>query len=327
MMQSSSKTIPDLRTSGTAKPGDQRDATPDAGFVFPPALEPGQLVYVVAPSSPFEAARGFKGLSFLRDHYRVRFQRDAFTRHGYLAGSDDRRRAELERALRDPDVRAILAFRGGVGATRIVADVDFSVLRADPKWIVGFSDITALHVECARVGVASLHAPHVASLGRCDQAANHDVIAALADPRAARSFALEAIFPGAATGPIVGGNLAILHDCAASGRLGFRDLPSCILFLEDVGERPYRIDRMLTALVRGGHLATVRGVVLGDFTDCHPGPDRTTVQSVLRAAFERLGVPVASGFPGGHAALNRPLVLGARVELEVQRERATLTIG
>lgn len=298
---------------------------PRAAIVSPPALRPGDAVFVVAPSSPFEAVRGWKGLAFLRERYRVRFQRDAFTRAGYLAGSDDRRRAELARALRDPDVRAVLAFRGGVGATRFAAEIDFGSLRADPKWIVGFSDITALHVECARVGVASLHAPHVASLGRCDAAANRDVPRALEAPHAKSTTALLPWRSGVAQGPLAGGNLAILHDCAASGRLALPD--GAVLFLEDVGERPYRLDRMLTALVRGGHLARVAGVVLGDFTDCHPGPDRVGFEAVLRDALAPLGVPMAAGFPAGHGEINRPLVLGADVVLEVDEARATLEVG
>ena len=314
------------RTGAPAGPFD--DVTLNEAFVFPPPLRAGDCVFVIAPSSPFEAVRGFRGLGFLRERYRVRFQRDAFTREGYLAGNDERRRGELSRALNDPEVRAILAFRGGVGATRIVSDVDFTTLRADPKWVVGFSDITALHVECTRAGVASLHAPHVASLGRCDREADHDVVRALEAPHAGQTLALSGVSDGSATAPLVGGNLAILHDCAASGRLA---LPSaektgCILFLEDVGERPYRIDRMLTALIRGGHLESVRGVVLGDFTDCYPGPDGVTVMEVLRSAFEPLGVPVAAGFPAGHGTLNRPLRFGGIVSLEVSSGRARMSL-
>ncbi len=302
------------------------DVTQNQAFVFPPVLRPGDSVFVIAPSSPFEAVRGFRGLQFLSARYRVRFQREAFTRTGYLAGSDERRREELERAVQDPDVRAILAFRGGVGATRIVSDVDFGRLRADPKWIVGFSDITALHVECTRVGVASVHAPHVASLGRCDREADGDVLRVLEAPLAQQTVQLDGVFGGAVTAAIAGGNLAILHDCAASGRLSLP--PSgCILFLEDVGERPYRIDRMLTALVRGGHLASVKGVVLGDFTDCHPGADRVTVTDVLRTTLQPLGVPVACGFPAGHGNPNRPIVFGSTAQLTVENEQATLETG
>ncbi len=278
----------------------------------------------MAPSSPVDAVRGFKGLSFLRSHFRVRFRRDAFERRGYLAGSDSRREAELSAALADPEVKAVFAMRGGVGASRFIGRVNFEQLRSQPKWVVGFSDITALHLESTRVCVGSLHGPHVASLGRCDVRAERELLATLRAPTAFREYSLRALAVGTASGRLWGGNLAILHDAAAAGRL----VPPKhgILFLEDVGERPYRIDRMLTALIVGGQLSSVGGVVLGDFTDCRPGPDGITVEQVLRERLGELGVPVASGMAAGHDTINTPMVLGAPCKLEVTAQQASLSL-
>jgi muramoyltetrapeptide carboxypeptidase len=231
--------------------------------LFPPPLKRGDTIAVIAPSSPFEHVLGWRGLGFLAERYRLRFDRRAlFARRGYLAGEDGARRDALGRALEDPDVAAILAARGGYGANRFVHGVDFAGLRARPRWIIGFSDITALHVEASRVGVASLHACHLTALGRSDGRARAGLLQALEDPLGTRVFdGLRAIVaPGRAEGPLFGGNLTMLHACAAAGRLVVPE--GAIVFLEDVTERPYRIDRMLTTLAVGGHLeprARLRG--------------------------------------------------------------------
>ncbi len=295
---------------------------------LPPALRRGDLVQVVAPSSPFEPVLGWRGLAALRARYRVRFDRAMFARTGYLAGSDARRAGELRRALLDPEVRAIVAMRGGYGASRYADALPWDVLERDPKWLVGFSDVTALHVEVARVGVASIHGPHVTALGRwADRVAREELFDTLEAPSLSRPFeGLEVVFPGRAEGPLFGGNLTLLHACAAAGRLA--PPRGAVLFLEDVTERPYRIDRMLTTLVRGGHLREVCAVLLGDFTECAPGPDRVTVGAVLREALGSLGVPVVAGLPCGHDRRNVPLVLGACTRVEASAvESARVVVG
>jgi muramoyltetrapeptide carboxypeptidase len=238
-----------------------------------------------------------------------------FSRSGYLAGSDERRRAELALALEDPSVKAIVAARGGYGAARLVQDLDFEALRRSPRWIVGFSDITALHVEAWRVGVRSLHACHVASLGRGDAVLRAGLVRALEAPTAAATFAgLETLRAGRAEGPLVGGNLTLLQACAAAGRLVLPD--GCVLLLEDVTECPYRLDRMLTSLEAGGHFARVAAFALGEFFRCDPGPDGVRAEDVLRDRLTRLGVPVVAKLPIGHGRRNEPVVLGARARVD-----------
>ncbi len=290
---------------------------------LPPALAPGDAVAVIAPASPFEHTPAWRGLGWLAERYDVRFDRGLFARHGYLAGDDARRRAEIERAFASPDIKAVVAVRGGYGASRFVHAIDFEAFSRAPKWIVGFSDITALHVEACRAGVASLHAPHVTALGRSDARTREAFVDALEHPAERPAFTgLRTLVAGTHTGPIVGGNLALLHACAAAGRLAIPR--GAILFLEDVTERPYRIDRMLTTLALGGHFANVGAFALGEFVDCHPGPDRTTVAAVLEERLGALGVPVVAGLPIGNGTRNEPLVLGLDATIDAHSGGATL---
>ena len=291
----------------------------------PPALRPGDLIDVVAPSSPFDRALAWRGLGWLRQRYRVRFDPGVFETSGYLAGNDERRFAELDRAFRCPDSRAIVAVRGGYGLNRIAHRLPWDVFRSQAKWLVGFSDITALHVEAAANDVASIHGPMVAMLGRGHAPTREAWIDALESPLRSRTWSnLRAISEGHATGRAFGGNLAMLHACAAAGRL--RVPRDAILFIEDVGERPYRIDRTLTTLSVGGHFDQIRGVVLGEFIDCAPGLDGICVEDVVREAFELRQIPVVAAFPIGHGLANVPLHLGARVELNAAADQASLLL-
>ncbi len=285
-------------------------SAPEAGWIIPPALSPGSTVRVVAPSSPFDVRLVWRGLGWLSQRYRVRFDRGIFSRRGYLAGDDERRRSELCAALEEPGVDAIVCARGGYGISRYAHQVEWSLLRRRPRWIVGFSDVTTLHVEAASVRVASLHACHVTALGRSDARCRDALLDVLERPAVPRTLkGLESWRDGGAHGRLVGGNLALLHACAAAGRL--RLPPQGVLLIEDIGERPYRIDRMLTTLVTGGHLATVAAVLVGDFIDCETAPDGTSVEQVLRERLSLLGVPVVAGAPVGHGPQNVPMVLGA----------------
>ncbi len=283
-------------------------------LVIPPPLRPGATVHVVAPSGPFDRTLALSGIAFLGQRYRVKFDWGMFERSGFLAGSDERRRAELQAALNDAEASAVVAARGGYGLTRIASQVTFACLRESPKWLVGFSDATALHVEAQAVGVASLHAHNVAGLGRGDLRAREHWLAALESPLARRAFAGTPVRAGRVRGPLVGGNLTVLFTCAAAGRL--RLPPGAILAIEDVSEASYRVDRMLSALRIGGHFAQVAGVAVGSFSDCPPGPHRVSVSSVLERELAELGVPVLAGLPFGHSLPNEPLLFGVDAELD-----------
>ena len=277
---------------------------------FPPALRPRDTIRVIAPSGPFDRTLCLVGAGFLGRRYRVDFDWTMFERTGFFAGSDPRRRAELDAAIAAPEVRAIVAARGGYGLTRIVHAASLAPLLRDPKWVVGFSDVTALHVECARLGLASIHAHNCAGLGRGDANARAAIVDVLEHPTRPRSFhALETWHGGSAEGRLFGGNLTVLFTLAAAGRLYVPD--GAVLFLEDVTESAYRLDRMLSALMVGGALDRVAAVAVGELTDCPTGPHGVPAEVAVRLRLADLGVPVVAGVPAGHGLQNAPLVLGA----------------
>ncbi len=295
----------------------------DPRRVTPAPLEPGSRVRVIAPSSPFDRTLVLRGMGWLSERYRVEFDWSIFERAGYLAGSDARRLEELNRALADTTLGAIIAARGGYGLTRIAHLAEHDALLRHPKWIVGFSDITALHVEAMRLGVASVHGPNAAALGRSDDWTRQRFIRALEQPSAAVSFEeLEVMRPGFASGVLAGGNLTLLFTCQAAGRL--RLPASSILVLEDVTEASYRVDRMLSALLASGALDHVAGVVLGDFSDCPEGAHRVPLRTVLQERLGALGVPVVCGFRFGHERYNEFVQLGSFAELDATAGRLSL---
>jgi muramoyltetrapeptide carboxypeptidase len=291
-------------------------------LVIPPPLRPGSVVRVIAPASPFDRTLALRGIAFLGERYRVQFDWGIFERDGFLAGSDARRRDELMAALAAPEVSAVIAARGGYGITRIASDVDFGALQRHPKWLVGFSDCTALHVEAQAVGVASLHAHHAAGLGRGDALGRARWLDALERPLALRELVGTRLTGGSARGPLVGGNLTVLFTCAVTGRLRLPE--GAILAIEDVTESSYRIDRMLSALRLGGHLRGLAGVAVGAFTDCPAGPHGVSVEQVLARELGALEVPVVTDLPFGHELPNEPLLLGPVAELDASAGKLQL---
>ena len=198
----------------------------------------------------------------------------AYDRHGFLAGTDALRAADLNAAFADPQVRGVVCTRGGYGAQRVVDAIDMAAVRRDPKVVVGFSDITALQLALWRgARLATVHGPGASwSDERTPPASAESLRAALmtAEPVVVKRDDAEATapvrVPGAAPGPLLGGNLCLLTSSV--GTHDMPDLTGAILLLEDVGEAPYKVDRMLTQLRRGGALDGVAGVAVGQFTDC-----------------------------------------------------------
>lgn len=284
------------------------------GFIFPPAVGPGDLIAVVAPSSPFAVGEFWRGLGWLRDRYELFASPALLGRSGYLAGDDDHRARELERAMIEPRVKAIVAARGGYGAMRVLSRLPWEAFQKNPRWIVGFSDITALHCMTTARGIAAVHASHVTGVTHLSPRTKLAWMRAIERPHEGFTWDdLRVHRTGRAEGPLFGGNLALIEAMAAAGKLVVPE--GAILLLEDVTERPYRIDRMLTSLMLGGHLERASAIVLGEFTRCDPGPDGVSVEHVLEERLAGLGVPVVSGAPFGHGTENQPFVLGSRAEL------------
>jgi muramoyltetrapeptide carboxypeptidase len=289
-----------------------------SGFVFPPALEPGDRIAVVAPSSPFPRADMWPGLGWLRDRYPIAARTSLLARAGFLAGDDTSRAAALAEAMVAPGVKAIVVARGGYGAMRIVDALPWGEFAQNPRWIVGFSDVTALHIEAGARRIASIHAPNVTGLSALHPWTRACWLRAIERPRAQVEWrGLHVIERGTVVGALVGGNLTLVEAMAAAGR--WRPPVGAILALEDVSERPYRLDRMLTALKLGGHLAPLGGIILGEFAKCEPGPDGVATLDVLVERTRGLGIPVVAGAPFGHGARNDAFTLGATAQIDGDR--------
>jgi len=292
---------------------------------MPPALRDGDLVGVVAPAGPVPAARLAAGLARLEGTLRLRVPDDLTRTAGFLAGSDEQRAAELNGMLRDPDVRAILLARGGYGLMRILPLLDAGALRADPKPIVGFSDGTALLSWAARAGVRGVHGPVVVQLADVPDEHVAMLVRVLRDPAPLGRLPWRLAPIGApmglpCAGRIVGGNLTLIANLIGTPwQIDARDT---LVLLEEVGEKPYAIDRYFTQIDLAGALAGAAGALVGDFTRCtdpalpigaedDPGPALAVVDDRLR----HMGLGGLGGAPFGHGKRNASLPWGARVVL------------
>lgn len=288
----------------------------------PVRLRPGDTVGVVAPAGVVAAERLAAGTRVLEDFgLRVVTGEAVLARQAYLAGSDAARRADLQRMLDADDVRAVLCARGGYGCQRIVPSLDLSSLRRAPKPVVGFSDVTALLAAVVQARVVAIHGPMVAAdLARgLAPASRAHFLRLLTDAEYLWSAPVPTtVRPGRARGRLVGGCLSVLASL-----LGTRWAPrfeGAILFIEDVHEWPYRIDRLLLQLAQAGAFTDVGGVVFGTMAGCR-AQDDVGALDVVRAAFLDAPFPVGFGLAAGHDPAphdveNLALPLGALVELD-----------
>jgi muramoyltetrapeptide carboxypeptidase len=299
----------------------------------PAALSEGSTVAVVSPAGPVVPDILEEGLEQLRDWgLEVRLDEDLYTREpdrGYLAGNDDVRRRAVQRALDDPEVEAIVFSRGGYGTMRILPDLEFATSDGGPTLLVGFSDLTAMHLYVAGArGIPTLHAPVVKSL-RMHEPGDRSLASlrgALFGTRAAPIAVdgLDRVTGGEATGRLLGGNLTLLVHMIGSPLCP--DLNDTILLLEDIGEEDYRLDRAFTALRLAEKSRRPAGLILGNFTDC----DGTFVEESELAQFvEVLGaeweVPAVADFPSGHGSRNLAVPMGVEAELDADSGRVRIT--
>ncbi|MFC4592707.1 MULTISPECIES: S66 peptidase family protein [Sphingobium] len=306
--------------------------SPSPGLIKPPRLRPGDTVGLIEPA-------GFTDDAFDLDLVKETIAAMGLKpkpaahlteRYGYFAGKDADRAADVNAMFADREVRAVFAVRGGWGCARILPHLDFATIRANPKLLVGFSDITALHLAfAARAGFATFHGPNAASSW---PQFSWDAFRAIAFDGATPTLTnppgkedrlvplggrIRTFRGGRASGRLLGGNLAVL--AALMGTPWLPEFSGAILFLEDVDEAPYRIDRMLTQLSLAGVLGKLAGVVFGQCTGCGPtGPSYGgfTVSEVLQQHLAPLGVPAFQGAAIGHVANQFSLPLGVRAEID-----------
>lgn len=291
-------------------------------MLMPPPLRPGDKVRFVSPASSPEKDRVLRNAEILKGWgLDVDFGEYAFSKWSYLAGTDEERLADINAAVRDPEVRAIFTTRGGKGSYRIADQVDFAAVRRDPKFVIGFSDITALHLSllkhCHQVGIHGAF-----SLGPGEESVSpytHDslrqalmttedlVIAARPEEPTSRLTT-----SGTAEGRLIGGNLDMV---AASAGWALPDMHGAILLLEAIGLYPGQVDRQMTMLRKAGHLNGLAGVAIGQFTDFEF--DRAySVIDILREHLAELKVPILGGLPLGHGDSPASVFIGAVAELD-----------
>lgn len=288
-------------------------------LVRPFRLQPGDTVAVVALSGRVAPERLRIGIEVLRSWgLKVREPAPYDESLPWLAGSDEHRAAELTAAWTDPDVRAVIATRGGFGTQRLLDQLDWAALEAaGPKTFVGFSDLTALHQACAaRLGLATVLGPVAASLSDRDDATRDGLRDLLFDGKAPTVAGLATIVPGRADGTLLGGNVSMLASSCGTDLV--RPATGAIVVLEDIREAPYRLDRALTQLLRAGWFDGVAGIVLGEFTECG---NAANLRALFDARLAPLGVPIVDGAPIGHGHTNLALTLGTRARLDADAGR------
>ncbi len=284
---------------------------------MPARLKPGDTIGVCAPSGAFDPVVFESGLCRLRQMgFKIELPPDLGVSKKYLAGPDLHRAAIVNALFKSRTVKAILCARGGFGALRMLPHLDFTPLRHRPKFLVGFSDITAVLSEgIKQCDFSMIHGPVVTSLARASTRTLDSLFCALTEPFP--GMVLQGgitLRSGRAEGVLKGGNLATLVSMV--GTLFQPDFNGAILFLEDTGEPAYKIDRMLTQLCLAGALAGIRGVVLGSFDRCG---DVSTIHEIVAERFDDPMVPILAGLEAGHGEPNLSLPLGVRLVLDADR--------
>lgn len=294
--------------------------------LYPPRLKKGDTIGIFAPAGRLDDQKRFiDGVKILREMgFAVKFPRNLWPGREYLADTDENRGDETNLLLRDPEVKALIAVRGGYGCMRMIDNIDLSLVRDNPKLIVGFSDITVLqNYLYAKTGLVSLHGPVVASLGNADRASLERLYLCLTGEwsQAIQVREIEVLRNGPrTTAPLIGGNLASL--VALLGTCYDFCWDNRIVFLEDINEPAYRVDRMLTQLKLAGKLDKIAGLILGNFTFAESsGRNGSTryLDTIWTRALElcdRQSFPVWGKFPSGHCAHNLTLPLGAVAEMD-----------
>ena len=294
----------------------------EACTIFPGKLRSGDGVGIVAPASPFDRQRFDQGIRWLTSAgYRPVIPKGLFVGKGYLAGDDAHRADLVNRFFADGSVTAIVCARGGYGSMRMLPFLDVDLIRKHPKIIVGFSDITALlNAIAAQTGMVTFHGPNVTTLGDRDSVTRDSFVRILTGEGPVQLVAGKGmtIFGGRATGVLTGGNLTTL--CHLAGTPFEPDYRGCLLLLEDRGEAPYRLDRMLAQMKLAGCFDHLAGIVLGSFEQCGtPG----AALEVFSRMFQDVAIPVLGGLDVGHGMTNLTIPIGLAATLDADRKTLT----
>ncbi|WOD44823.1 S66 peptidase family protein [Hwangdonia lutea] len=300
-------------------------------LIQPPYLKAGDTVAIVAPSGILK--NKFKEIEATRTLLKswglhTVVGKHVFNQNNHFAGTDSERCEDYQNALDDPTISAIMCARGGYGTVRILDNIDFTKFKNHPKWLIGYSDITALHNQLHNEGFESLHAMMCTSMID-DLEAIKETISTFKDAIFGKplSYTLEGSEynkTGASTGQLVGGNLTLLHTMLGSETS--IDVSGKILFIEEVGEHKYHIDRMLQSLKRAGYFDNCKGVIVGDINKIRKNttPWGSSIEQLILDALADYDFPIAFNMPAGHEDDNRALILGRTIKLTVTKDKSTV---
>lgn len=295
--------------------------------MIPSFLRAGDNIHIVSPSGAIQP--GFiDGATKLLSSWGLKVTEGKYARtaYGRFSGTKDERVADLQQALDDPNVKAILCSRGGYGLAQIIDKIDFSSFAKSPKWLIGFSDITILHNAITALGIASMHGIMTKYLTELPEESDQitsfkNLLFGTPSNFSIKPEAENRL--GQAEGKLIGGNLSVM--------MGMRSTPfdldfhNNILFIEDVGEKPYQIDRMMQSLRLSGVLKQISGLVVGQFSDYDEDPlMMQSVAEIILAAVSEYDYPVCFNFPAGHVDYNLSFVLGEQAELFVETDKVHL---
>jgi len=297
-------------------------------MAIPPLLKSGDLVSVLSPASHTNSNAWEKGIEVL-EKWGLRVDRGEhyLSQHFGFGGTDAERLNDLQKALDNPEIKAIFPIRGGYGTSRLLDEIDFSLFLQNPKWIVGFSDITALLMHIDSLGVAGIHGPMPNNFcqkgGEFSLQALNEVLFNghanyTCNPHPSNIL-------GEVQGELIGGNLSLLTHLM--GSKSFRKPDRKILVIEEIGERLYHVDRMLVQLKRSGYFEGLVGMIIGGFTDCNEAPLTIgkSAQELILEHTEDYHFPIAFDFPLGHVPANHPVIFGVKSNLLISSEKVQLT--
>lgn len=296
---------------------------------IPDYLSKGDTIGIVCPSGFLQADKAATCIRVLKEWgYKVKVGKTLGNQFHYFAGTDEERRQDLQEMLDNPEIKAILCGRGGYGMSRIIDSLNFTKFRKSPKWIIGYSDITLLHAHLyTKFNIASFHSPMAAAFNDGEYA--NEYIQTLRKGLKGNRLSYKSSGhsfnrPGKASGELIGGNLSLVAHMIGSASA--YQTKGKILFLEDVGEYIYNIDRMLIQLERSGMFNQLAGLIIGGFTEMKDTlvPFGATVEEIIQERIAKYSFPVCFGFPVSHATENYPLKVGVKHELVVGNKVVTL---